>query len=167
MKKIIYAFAVVGLLAACKGSDEPTEQNDTAGTEQVAENNVTPNSVMTMEVEGMVCQMGCGASIRKELKATGGVSDCEFDFDKDRPTDVATIAYDSEVVSEQEIVDIVSKMNEKQFTVKNTSVESMEEIHPSDTAEETDNSDEATVDVSSGGFQFPNLLDLFSNLLVH
>ena len=47
-------------------------------------NKVVSNKIVAMEIEGMTCVMGCGASIRKELYTTEAVSSVEFDFKEGR-----------------------------------------------------------------------------------
>ena len=95
MKKIVFIGFIAFGITAC--SEVPA--NLEANQEQVSDHPevaevVVANQVMTMEVDGMVCKMGCGGGIRKELKATGGVSLVEFDFEEERTTDVATIYFD-------------------------------------------------------------------------
>ena len=76
-----------------------------------------------MEIEGMTCVMGCGASIRKELYTTKAVSSVEFDFKEDRKINTAKIAFDSAKISIDEMVSIISNMNEKQFSLGKISEE--------------------------------------------
>ncbi len=155
-------FLIVFLvLMACTEENERVVTHD---SEEVQEVQVTANHVSTIEVEGMVCQMGCGGSIRKALKNTGAVSKVEFDFEEDRPTDIATVYFDNEKVSQEELVKIIAGLNDGQFTVGNVNTESTSEEkthedhhHSSDEAHE--------VEMTSSNFQIPNLLDLFSGLL--
>ncbi len=39
---------------------------------------IVPNNLLTVEIEGMSCEMNCGGSIRKALKKTGAVTRVEF-----------------------------------------------------------------------------------------
>lgn len=171
MKKFLIASTLLLSLAACNSAEENVIDQVKTPELSVPVVDVDANRVLTMEIDGMVCQMGCGGSIRKELKATGGVSECEFDFEDGRKTNIATVAFDKELISADEIVAIVSKMNDKQFTVGQTSTESMEEIPGHENineTEETSTSDnESIVSVETSSFEFPNLLELVSNLLVH
>lgn len=162
MKKIIFSFAIVGLLSACSDSPEDTSSNN--NEQSVAA--VIPNSVATMEIDGMVCQMGCGASIRKELTATGGVSNCEFDFEDGRETNVATVAYDNQTVSEKELIKLVSTINDNQFTVGSTESTELETVHETTEESTSDNTDQANVEMSaSTGIEIPNILEVFSDFL--
>ena len=64
--------------------------------------------------------MGCGASIRKELYATKAVSSVEFDFKEGRKTNIATIKFDTSKINLNQIVSLLSTMNENQFTIGKT-----------------------------------------------
>jgi Cu+-exporting ATPase len=77
------------------------------------------NKTIELEIEGMVCEMGCGSSIRKELKNTHAVSQCSFDFKEDRKQNSATISFDSTQISSQKIIALIEKLNDRQFNVIN------------------------------------------------
>ena len=66
--KTLLAIITFGFLYSCSNQSE----DDVIRTEHVEKNKnskeiVTPNRELTMEVSGMMCVMGCGSSIRKEL----------------------------------------------------------------------------------------------------
>ena len=96
MKKIVFVLTTGILLSACSSEQEKvnTETIEAKTTDVV----VNPNQLLTMEIDGMVCQMGCGGAIRKGLKDTKGVASVEFDFEEERKTNVAKIAYDKSIV---------------------------------------------------------------------
>ncbi len=127
---------------------------------------VTANSKLSMEIEGMVCEKGCGASIRKALKATDGVASCTFDFEEDRKTNVAVVAFDKDKVTADKIIEIVTSINEKQFSVSGSSssrVEMKVQVQEGENAQSSDET--AKVNVSEGGLEMPNLIKLFTGLL--
>ena len=152
------------MLGSCS-SDAPVQ---TAAKEQALSSaKVVPDRVLSLEIEGMVCKMGCGGAIRKELKATGAVADCEFDFEEDRAINTAKIAFNKDKISADEIVKIISTMNEKQFTVGKTSTSEIE-LQEANLREEpsTSSSEEtAKIKVSETSFKMPDLLKLFSRLI--
>jgi copper chaperone CopZ len=125
---------------------------------------VIPNHILTMEVEGMTCEMGCGGSIRKELKSTGGVSRVEFDFVEGRKIQSARISFDDAKVSQKEMVKIVSTMNDKQFKVGKSSTENLDQSLNS-SIESTSDSDEQNVEISESEFAIPNLIDILSGII--
>ena len=118
MKNLFLVFAVA-LFAITTSCSSETKTENTVATEQEKEAVTKPvaNQEMTIEVMGMVCEKGCGGSIRKEMKATNGVTGCSFDFEDEREVNVATIAYDDSKISEDEIILALTTMNEHQFTV--------------------------------------------------
>ena len=50
-----------------------------------------------LEIEGMMCEIGCAAKIKKELLELEGVSSVIIDFAKDRETHFAIVEYDPRV----------------------------------------------------------------------
>ncbi|MFN5149438.1 MAG: heavy-metal-associated domain-containing protein [Flavobacteriia bacterium] len=128
---------------------------------------VAANRVLTMEIEGMTCEMGCGGSIRKELKATGGVDRVEFvDFKDGAKVQTARISFDTNKISVDQMVDIVTNMNDKQFKVGNTSSETIETQTATATNSGPDESEEEKVKISETSFQIPNLLDILSSIIL-
>lgn len=176
MTKNLFVIALVSLsLVACESVNEQKEdgkplteknkddKNELAETEVVVE----PNRILTMELDGMVCSMGCGGSIRKGLNATGAIADCDFDFEDERTTDVATIQFDKNKITADEIVKIISELNDGQFSIGKTT---SEDFVTAPTVKEEITSSHSTSDakikvVSSSSFRVPNIFDLFSGLL--
>lgn len=87
---------------------------------------VEPNKTMTADVAGMTCEMGCGGSIRTKLKATGAVSRVQFDFVEGRKTQGMTVFFDGSKITQKQLMDILLTMNEQQFTLANTTVQTLE-----------------------------------------
>jgi copper chaperone CopZ len=88
---------------------------------------VVPTKKITIDVSGMTCEHACGGSIRMALKETNAVDRVSFDFEIDRKTNKAFIAYDDKKISEKEIVTIIEKINDKQFTTGESEVTSITE----------------------------------------
>lgn len=78
---------------------------------------VIPNSTSVLAIEGMVCKMGCGSSIRKALIDVGGVAKCDIDFKEERKVNLLKINYDSTHISEQKMVKLLSTINDGQFKI--------------------------------------------------
>lgn len=114
MKIFALLFVASLVLFSCNQTEKPkTSQKE---TKKPAEK-VVANKLLTFEIEGMTCVMGCGGSIRKELAETNAVEKCEFDFEADRKTNIVTVSYDEKKTSAKELIKIVTKMNDGQFTV--------------------------------------------------
>lgn len=136
---------------------------------------VKANRLLTATIEGMVCEKGCGSSIRKELLHTNAVESCEFDYQSDRKTNTVKISFDKDKISADKIVSILNTMNEKQFKVLETRTENYEskiafcpylrkKCHQQKDISSL-NSDEAKVKVSDTLAETPNLLQIFSRLI--
>lgn len=163
MKKIVFVLTTGILLSACSSEQEKvnTETIEAKTTDVV----VNPNQLLAMEIDGMVCQMGCGGAIRKGLKDTKGVASVEFDFEEERKTNVAKIAYDKSIVSSEELITVVSKLNEGQFLVGTVSFEDMTIPSKATNSSTSKSTEQPKVEVSSSYVKLPNLFDLFSGLL--
>ena len=83
---------------------------------QVADSQA-PNKTLYANVEGMVCKMGCAASIRKELKAIDGVDEVRIDFIKDRTKQELIVLYCDAKINQELIVSSIESINENQFVV--------------------------------------------------
>lgn len=163
MKHLFYILLAGTIFTACSNEEMvETKETPKVATKVV----VTPNQVMTMEIDGMVCKMGCGGSIRKGLKGTNGVATVEFDFEEERKTNVAKISYDKSLVSGEELVNVVSKLNDGQFLVGAVSFSDVKStVNTNGKDVPTKKSSETKINVSSTTLKFPNLLDLFSSIL--
>ena len=124
----------------------------------------------------MTCVMGCGASIRKELFATNAVCSVEFDFEKGRKSNTAKIAFDKDKITVDKIVELVSKMNEKQFKVGKTSSKeftclSTDEICSSESKcssnKKCSDSEEDCKIKTSTNLGIPNFLNLISRFFTN
>jgi len=151
--KRIFILTLLLTLFSCSDSNLKNENKN----EQVAVSNET----LVTEVEGMVCSMGCGGSIRKELKSTGAVSRVEVDFDEEKEKQTVKITYDNRLISKKEIVERIEKLNKGQFSVN---VIGSTFIENSDN--EKSSSEKPKVNVSETSFEVPSLLDILSSIVV-
>ena len=101
-------------LAAC-GGDKPSAV-DTVYTETRLEGTVD-KTVAQMSIEGMMCEIGCVAKVRKELLEVPGVASATIDFEKDRALNVATVEYDAEVVEAEALVAKVTAIGDGMYPV--------------------------------------------------
>lgn len=51
-------------------------------------------TIAQLEINGMMCEVGCVAKVKKELLAQDGVSNVKIDFEKGREYNFASIEYD-------------------------------------------------------------------------
>ena len=85
----------------------------------------TPNKLCVADVEGMVCKMGCVASIKKELRAVKGISDVQIDFMEDQPIQEVKISYNDQNVDESKIQSTIESINNNQFSISNIRTENL------------------------------------------
>jgi mercuric ion binding protein len=116
MKKIFGMVILSSIFIAC-GQPEKQVQVKNKVEKNEPEVKVIANKTIDLQIEGMVCEMGCGSSIRKALKDTKAVDRCSFDFKDERKVNTATISFDSTAISQDKIVSIISQLNDKQFKV--------------------------------------------------
>lgn len=125
--------AFVALILSCSQEEPQTrivkggDQTEETGEQLPA---VKADRLLVVDLKGMVCEKGCGGSIRAELYASNAVKEVKFDFDEERTVDVAKVAYDRNKISADEIVAIIAAANEGQFNVINTRSEPYVEAAP-------------------------------------
>lgn len=166
MKFVVVSIGILAFAASC--SQTTPDQGTAERVEGQTQKEVVPNKVLTVEIDGMVCQMGCGSAIRKALLETGGVSSCEFDFEEDRKTNVSSISFDKNLVTADRLVKIISEVNKGQFTTGQVKTVTLSDVagHEEIGSKET-KSEKSSVNVSSSaGIQLPNFLEMLSSLLV-
>ncbi len=138
---------------------------------------VMANRQLSIEVEGMSCEHACGGAIRMALKETGAVDRCSFDFKTDRAKNTAFITFDKDKISADKIISIIEKVNDNQFTTSKATTKTLEKADEAATTpaptKETSSKPARTsakeiseyVPEEDHSFEFPNLLELFSNLV--
>lgn len=122
ISKLLVPVAITAVLVACGQEESKTRIVKQEQAEETGEQlpDVKADRLLVVDLEGMVCEMGCGGSIRKELYESNAVKQVEFDFDEERTVDVARVAYDRNKISADKIVAIIAAANEGQFNVINT-----------------------------------------------
>lgn len=158
---------IIGLLviaSSCAGNSEKIYLRTEKG-EQAEVAKVAANAMLTVEIKGMMCEMGCGSSIRKELKSTGAVARVQYNFVEERELNTAMISYDSTQISAADMLKRIQKMNDKQFTLGKQKVEALTESKSDSKA--TGSNDDAGVNMDESAFRIPNLLNILKDLVVH
>ncbi|MEN9302377.1 MAG: hypothetical protein RL264_806 [Bacteroidota bacterium] len=154
MRKIVW-----GVLLAVAVSCQASSSNSAKSEKEVKEmGKPVANGVAVFEVEGMVCEMGCGGSIRKDLLETNAVARVEVDYLEEREKQTIKVHYDSKRISPNEIEKVMEKTNDKQFTV----------YHIGNVASSVSSKkgEEGTVKMKQSSYELPNLIDIISSLIV-
>lgn len=66
----------------------------------------------------MVCQMGCGGSIRKALKETCAVERVEVNYIDSLEEQVIKVHYDRKQIAPKQMLQVIAGLNDRQFTVR-------------------------------------------------
>jgi hypothetical protein len=131
------------------------------------ENTKSANAVAEFEIEGMVCEMGCGASLRKGLYETGFVSEVEVDYAEENPSNSIKVFFNKDNISTDKMIEIIESLNENQFKaslIKTNDLSSSEQV---EYKEKHTNLSSGTsgVEASTKTFSFPNLTKLLNSLI--
>ncbi len=124
MRFIIISSMLTIFLFSCNSEPKAVHLRTVKG-KRVAVAKVNANRLLTVEVEGMSCEMACGGSLRMNLKATGAIDRVKFDFTDGRKIQTASIAYDDTQITETEILKLIENMNEHQFKTHKHSTEEL------------------------------------------
>jgi len=79
---------------------------------------VVPNTTVALGIKGMVCQMGCGGSIRKALKETCAVERVEVNYVDSLQEQTIKVHYDRKRLGPAQMINLLSQLNDKQFSVR-------------------------------------------------
>ena len=113
MKTALYLLFSLLFLASCNNS---TIEKKTSKIVPTTSN--TANTKLALSVQGMVCKMGCGGSIRKELLATNAVEKVAIDFVEEKESQLITVYYNNSLSSKAKLLKVINEMNDKQFTAQ-------------------------------------------------
>ena len=111
MKHTLFFTLSMGLLVlsftACKNNTTPKTVTVSTAVKTV-EVTFKEAQPMSMDIEGMVCAMGCAAVIEKNLNQTAGIKEAKVDFE----TKKATLIFDAKVLSPNEVTQVVRNTGE-------------------------------------------------------
>ena len=96
---------------------QPNKPNKLQTTQRVCKT-VAANTTILLGVKGMVCQMGCGGSIRKELKKTCAVERVELTYLDSLEEQTVRVYYDRQKLSPAQMINLLAQINDRQFTVR-------------------------------------------------
>jgi len=116
MKTVVSTFLLVMLFFSCTTQEEKIIVKNAKPKVEKTMVEVKPNHMLTVEIEGMSCEMNCGGSIRKGLKKSGAVSRVEFKWVEEAEKQITNISYDDTKMNEKQIVALIETLNEGQFT---------------------------------------------------
>ena len=113
--KLVLLPSLLFLFISCSQTNTKNEQND---TQVKVCKSVKANTTQKFGVKGMVCQMGCGGSIRKALKATCAVERVEVNYVDSLQEQTIKVHYDRQKLGPKQMITLLSQLNDKQFSVR-------------------------------------------------
>ena len=169
MRKILFLTIVSTFLYGCDANQAEASTLTVDSSEVMDENSVSPTHMATFDIEGMMCQKGCGSAIRKGLLETGGVSEVEVAFDAENPASLIKVYFDNSKTTTDEMITVIGNLADNRYSAKlkkvtQTTLSSVNVI----TDEEQENhsvNDISSREVSSKSFSFPNLTKILNGLI--
>jgi len=144
----IFILLVTGIIISSCGGNEQSNKEETA-IEISTENLIVADYV----IEGMVCAMGCAATIEKDVAEMNGVVSASVDYEAEK----AHFEFDEAIISEKEIIAKIEGLADGQYKVSGWNAASNESIEDE---EESEGTEESVVEVSLPSFEIPNLFTL-------
>lgn len=163
-------FTIIALLGIFSFSacNETSPEAETSVNSEVIEeekvhdpSQVNANASVDVEVEGMMCVMGCGSEIRKHLYTTQAVKSVSFDFLDGRKTNTATIEYDAKAISEDELISVIEDIESSDFKAK---IKKEEETQTRSPKNFEDDEESSLLNVKTKNISLPNLTDILHHL---
>ena len=106
MKKIQNSLIILAIFAltltGCKNNRYPKKILVNSSQSIVGQSFKSPKQI-TMTIEGMVCAVGCAATIEKNLNKTNGIKLAKVDFE----TKKAVLTFDAELLSTNDITQVI------------------------------------------------------------
>lgn len=151
-KLFAYLIVIVALIVSCSDSSTISDEK----------------RVASFEIEGMVCEMGCGASLRKGLYTTDAVDEVKVEYKEERKQNLIHVYYSSAKTNPQDMLEIIENLNEGQFAAKiveDKLVSAVRGKSNSGSPSSSSNSDMNGVEATTGSFSLPNLTELINSLI--
>ncbi|MDJ0644569.1 MAG: heavy metal-associated domain-containing protein [Flavobacteriaceae bacterium] len=116
--KLLNKIGVLTLIAALYLSCAKTEDKKVHKSEILAQEVTADFKKVSLDIEGMTCEIGCARTIQSKLAKTEGVKLAEVNFSKKR----GLVEYDANIITEKEIIATVEKIADGDlYKVTNTS----------------------------------------------
>lgn len=125
MKNILFFIGICSVFTFFSCDNTLNEEPEVLVEEITLEEEVViePTSIAYFKVTGMMCQKGCGATVRKGLYDTGAVSEVNVELG-DSISEVA-VYYDDQKVSPQEMEDVISGLADGMYQAQIERVEAL------------------------------------------
>ena len=158
LNKTFILIAIAASVIACGGNENNNEGNE----DEVAIVSADAEKI-DYAVEGMVCAMGCAATIQKEVAGMEGVIISEVNYADEK----AHFEFDPSKTSEADIKAKIATIADGQYKLSTWEEKEVIEGTPEDAVsdEAIEQEEEDLVKVSLPSFEIPNLFTLLLNQL--
>lgn len=107
-------------------TDKKQKGNSAPGSKESTVTLAKANATVQFQVSGMVCKMGCGGAIKKELVSTGAVEFVDVSFEEDQPSQTIVVYYDSKKTDPVKLTERIELINDGDFSVVGVRKESFD-----------------------------------------
>ncbi len=129
-KTALFALVLIGL-----NSCGPTEVKSDSTQVEIVRTEMLGDEVKTVaniEIEGMICEMACVGRVSKELEAMACISTLEMDFDPERDVDVATVTFEPNECTAENMIEAIHAIGDGSYQVKALEVVSYKQTEGSE-----------------------------------
>jgi hypothetical protein len=133
--------------------------------EERQEDPIVSNEIADFEITGMVCKMGCGGAIRKELYASGFVDQVDVEFNEEAPSNIISVHFNNTKTSPDKIQELIEAINEGQFGAVFTGETRKKEQEATSSSSSPSNQSNNSFKAETSNWSFPNLTDLLNSLI--
>lgn len=162
MRRTLFLTMLLSFLLGCEASEKTKlETRD--------QPKISPTHMAVFEIEGMMCQKGCGAAIRKGLYDTGGVSEVVVAFNEENPTNEIKVFFDINKTSTEKMISVIGDLADSRYAAKlkkvTESTISPLKVNNDDRSSKRKMKNLSSRKVSTESFSFPNLTKLLNGLI--
>lgn len=122
MKQTLVFITLIVFLFGCESSNIQAEKVAPEPNEELEsfdETTVVPSHIAIFEVEGMMCEKGCGSAIRKGLYETGGVSKVDIlDFDENDSVNKIQVYFDIQKTTTEDMIDVIGNLADNRYSAR-------------------------------------------------
>ncbi len=105
--KVVVFISVLLMFASCKKEMANKSEVNTNSTTTVKKEQLAVNlKKVSIDIEGMTCEIGCARMIQSKLSKVDGIKTANVNFEKKN----GIVEFDVNQISEKEIVDVVEKI---------------------------------------------------------
>jgi Cu+-exporting ATPase len=107
MMNLKIIIVLLGLVLFSVSCNEKTEKQEIKSELALVEDQTTENlQKISLEIEGMTCEIGCARTIESKLSKKKGVKSAKVSFEDEK----GVIEFDANKITESQVVEVVNKI---------------------------------------------------------